>query len=138
MQGEDLIDASRGRRDRVLGLRRGVEAVGVCEARRWNRQLIGLALILVGSARAWEDIDTGNALAYVFVVGIAGLFVALLGLECAMVARAPAGRPRAPPRPASSRRDRPPCARCSRLGPPLAARPLTSASELTQSAGART
>src|SRR5262245_36900343 len=48
-------------------------------------QLIGLALILLGTARAWEDIDTGNALAYVFVAGIAGLFVALLVLEWAMV-----------------------------------------------------
>lgn len=45
-------------------------------------QLIGLALILVGTARAWEDVDTGNAPAYVFVVGIAALFVALLALEC--------------------------------------------------------
>lgn len=36
---------------------------------------------------------TGNALAYVFVVGIAGLFVALLALECATVARERAGGP---------------------------------------------
>ena len=35
-------------------------------------QLIGLALILLGTARAWEDVDTSNALAYVFVAGIAG------------------------------------------------------------------
>jgi hypothetical protein len=56
-------------------------------------QLIGLALILVGTARAWEDVDTGNGLAYVFVVGIAGLFVALLALECSMVARERAGGP---------------------------------------------
>jgi hypothetical protein len=55
-------------------------------------QLIGLALILVGTARAWEDVDTGNALAYVFVVGIAGLFAAVLALECTMVARERAGR----------------------------------------------
>jgi hypothetical protein len=70
-------------------------------------QLIGLALILVGTARAWEDVDTGNALANVFVVGIAGLFVALLALEFAMVARERAGRP--PARAAatvSSRHDR--------------------------------
>ena len=32
-------------------------------------QLIGLALILLGTARAWEDVDTSNALAYVFVAG---------------------------------------------------------------------
>ena len=38
---------------------------------------------------------TGNALAYLFVVGIAGLFVALLALECAMVARELAGKPSA-------------------------------------------
>jgi hypothetical protein len=44
-------------------------------------QLIGLALILIGTARAWEDIDTSNSLAYVFVGGLAALFVALLTLE---------------------------------------------------------
>jgi hypothetical protein len=54
-------------------------------------QLIGLVLILAGTARAWEDVDTGNALAYVFVAGLAGLFVALLALEWAMVARQRAG-----------------------------------------------
>ena len=50
-------------------------------------QLIGLALILLGTARAWEDVDTSNALAYVFAVGIAALFVTLLALECYMVSR---------------------------------------------------
>jgi hypothetical protein len=50
-------------------------------------QLIGLALILLATARAWEDVDTSNALAYVFVGGIAGLFVALLALEWHMTAR---------------------------------------------------
>ena len=53
-------------------------------------QLIGLALILLGTARAWEDIDTSNALAYVFVAGIVGLFVSLAALELYML-----GRPRA-------------------------------------------
>jgi hypothetical protein len=48
-------------------------------------QLVGLALILVGTARAWEDVDTSNALAYVFVAGIAGLFASLLALEWLMV-----------------------------------------------------
>src|SRR6478609_11382493 len=43
-------------------------------------QLIGLALILLGTARAWEDIDASNPLAYVFVAGIAALFVALATL----------------------------------------------------------
>jgi hypothetical protein len=50
-------------------------------------QLIGLALILLGTVRAWEDVDSNSALAFVFVAGIAGLFVALLALEWAMVAR---------------------------------------------------
>jgi hypothetical protein len=49
-------------------------------------QLIGLALILLGTARAWEDVDTSNALAHVFVAGIAALFAALLALECALLA----------------------------------------------------
>jgi hypothetical protein len=50
-------------------------------------QLIGLALILLGTARAWDDVDTSNALAYAFVAGLAALFVALLALETAMLAR---------------------------------------------------
>jgi hypothetical protein len=50
-------------------------------------QLIGLALILLATIRAWEDVDTSNALAYVFVIGIAGLFASLLALECYMLAR---------------------------------------------------
>ena len=43
-------------------------------------QLIGLALILVGTMRAWGDVDTSNAIAYLFLAGIAGLFVSLLAL----------------------------------------------------------
>jgi hypothetical protein len=50
-------------------------------------QLIGLALILLGTVRAWGDIDTSNGLAYVFVAGIAGLFVSLLALEWCMLER---------------------------------------------------
>jgi hypothetical protein len=49
--------------------------------------LIGLALILLGTIRAWEDIDTSNTLAYVFVAGIAGLFVSLAALELYMLSR---------------------------------------------------
>jgi hypothetical protein len=48
-------------------------------------QLIGLALILLGTARAWDAIDTGNALAYVFVAGLAALFALLAALEARMV-----------------------------------------------------
>ncbi len=58
-------------------------------------QLIGLALILLGTIRAWDDIDTSNPLAYAFVAGIAALFVALSALEWYML-----GRVRAGPRPA--------------------------------------
>jgi hypothetical protein len=54
-------------------------------------QLIGLALILIGTARAWEDVDTSNALASVYVAGIAGLFVTLLALELYMLRRQRAG-----------------------------------------------
>jgi hypothetical protein len=49
-------------------------------------------VLLLGTARAWQDVDTANALAYVFVAGIAGLFAALLAVECAMVARERANR----------------------------------------------
>jgi hypothetical protein len=55
-------------------------------------QLIGLALILLATARAWEDVDTSNALAYVFVIGIAGLFVALAALEWLMLRKSVARR----------------------------------------------
>ena len=71
----------------------GVTALAMGLDGRWSAiritlesQLIGLGLILVGTARAWEDVDTGNALAYAFVGGIAGLFVALLALEVSMLA----------------------------------------------------
>jgi hypothetical protein len=50
-------------------------------------QLIGLALILLGTIRAWEDVDTSNGLAYVFVAGIAGLLVSLSALEWYMLSR---------------------------------------------------
>jgi hypothetical protein len=50
-------------------------------------QLIGLALILLATARAWDDIDTSNALAFVFAAGIATLFAALLALAAYMLAQ---------------------------------------------------
>jgi peptidoglycan/LPS O-acetylase OafA/YrhL len=55
-------------------------------------QLIGLALILLATARAWGDVDTSNALAYVFVAAIAVLFATLLALESHMLAREHARR----------------------------------------------
>jgi hypothetical protein len=45
-----------------------------------HSQVIGLALILVAVARAWEDIDGSSALAYVLVCGLAALLLGLLAL----------------------------------------------------------
>jgi hypothetical protein len=44
-------------------------------------QVIGLALILVGAARAWSDFDTSNALTYVFVGGLGALLAGLVALD---------------------------------------------------------
>lgn len=68
-------------------------------------QLIGLALILLGTARAWEDVDTSNALAYVFVAAIAGLFASLLALEWHMLRRVTRNHVLRLPRHADSRSD---------------------------------
>jgi hypothetical protein len=52
-------------------------------------QLIGLALILLATARAWEQFDKSNALSYVFAGGIALLLVGLAALWSSMVLRRP-------------------------------------------------
>jgi putative effector of murein hydrolase LrgA (UPF0299 family) len=52
-------------------------------------QLIGLALILLATARAWEQFDKSNATTYVFAGGIALLFVALAALRSSMGLRRP-------------------------------------------------
>jgi hypothetical protein len=72
----------------------GVTALMMGLDRRWSAiritlesQLIGLALILLGTIRAWEGVDTSNALAFVFVAGITGLFISLLALELFMLGR---------------------------------------------------
>jgi len=44
-------------------------------------QAIGLALILLGAARAWDDFDTSSALSYVFVGGLGLLLAGLIALE---------------------------------------------------------
>ena len=46
-----------------------------------HSQVIGLVLILVAVARAWDDIDASNALSYVLVAGIATLLTGLLALD---------------------------------------------------------
>ena len=52
-------------------------------------QLIGLTLILLATARAWEQFDKSNALTYVFVGGIALLLAGLAALWSSMVLRRP-------------------------------------------------
>ena len=52
-------------------------------------QLIGLALILLATARAWEQFDKSNAITYVFAGGIAILLVGLAALWGSMVLRRP-------------------------------------------------
>ena len=52
-------------------------------------QLIGLALILLGTARAWEQFDKSNALTYVFAGGLALLLVGLATLWSSNVLRTP-------------------------------------------------
>ena len=57
-------------------------------------QLIGLALILLATARAWGQFDKSNALTYVFASGIVLLFIGLAALWISMgraVRRAPVG-----------------------------------------------
>ena len=74
----------------------GVTALMMALDGRWSAiritlesQLLGLALILLGTARAWSDIDTGNGLAFVFVGGLVALFLALAALEWRMVTAPP-------------------------------------------------
>jgi hypothetical protein len=50
-------------------------------------QLIGLALILLATARAWEQFDKSNALTYLFAGGIAVLLAGLAALWSSMVLR---------------------------------------------------
>jgi hypothetical protein len=52
-----------------------------------HNQLIGLALMLVAVVRAWTDFDQSNWLTWVFVSGIAAMFLGLLALDVAMDSR---------------------------------------------------
>lgn len=84
----------------------GVVALMMALDGRWSAiritlhsQVIGLALILVGSGRAWSDFDSRNPLTYAFLGGLALLLAGLvaLWLACrALVARravVPAAQP---------------------------------------------
>jgi hypothetical protein len=53
-------------------------------------QLIGLTLILLGTARSWAQFDKSNALTYVFAGGMALLLVGLAGLWSSKVRPQPA------------------------------------------------
>ena len=70
-------------------------------------QLIGLALILLATARAWEQFDQSNALTYVFAGGIALLFLGLATLWGSMALSPRAPRGSVPPWPSSGRAPRP-------------------------------
>ena len=66
----------------------GVVALMMALDRRWSAiritlhsQAIGLALILIGAARAWSDLDAANPLTYAFVGGLGLLLVGLMALD---------------------------------------------------------
>jgi hypothetical protein len=66
----------------------GVTAIMMGIDGRWSAiritlqsQLIGLALILLATVRAWDQFDTSDALTYVFVGGIALLLLSLAALH---------------------------------------------------------
>ena len=42
--------------------------------------LVATALLLVGVARAWDEIETGRAAAWIFLVGLVGMALAILAL----------------------------------------------------------
>ena len=79
----------------------GVVAIMMALDGRWSAiritlesQVLGIALILLGVIRAWDDFDTSNALTYVFVGGISLL---LAGLVALMVFMERVEHPRAAP-----------------------------------------
>jgi hypothetical protein len=81
----------------------GVTALMMGADGRWSAikitlesQLIGLALILLATARAWEQFDKSNALTYAFAGAIALLLVGLGTLWCSMALRRPRPRPTPP------------------------------------------
>jgi hypothetical protein len=54
-------------------------------------QGIGLGLILLGAARAWDDFDTARPTAWIFVAGIAALFAGVVSLRVVMESRRTVG-----------------------------------------------
>jgi hypothetical protein len=69
----------------------GVVALLMAIDGRWSAiritlhsQLIGLSLILLGTVRAWDDLDTSNAGTYLFVGGLGALLAGLVALDMYM------------------------------------------------------
>jgi hypothetical protein len=69
----------------------GVVALMMAIDGRWSAiritlesQLIGLALILLGVARAWDEFDRSSSVTYILVVGLAFLLAGLTGLAVYM------------------------------------------------------
>jgi len=65
----------------------GVVALGVAVDGRWSAaritlqsQMIGIALILLGVARAWAEFDTAKVTTWVFVGGLTGLLLVIGGV----------------------------------------------------------
>jgi hypothetical protein len=72
----------------------GVFGLGMAGDRRWSAarlalqsQALGIALILIGVARAWGDFDRTRPLTWAFVAGMAGLLLAIVALYAALEAR---------------------------------------------------
>jgi hypothetical protein len=71
----------------------GITALRMALDRRWSAikityesQVIGMALLLVGAARAWGDFRAGPAM-WLYLLAIAGLFATLLGMYLLMERR---------------------------------------------------
>jgi hypothetical protein len=72
----------------------GVFGLAIAADRRWSAarfalqsQALGIALILIGVARAWGDFDQSRPLTWGFVAGMVGLLIAIAALYIAMEAR---------------------------------------------------
>jgi hypothetical protein len=75
----------------------GIFGVTVARERRWSAvryaiqsQALGVALILLGVLLTWRELDTGNVLTWLLVMGMVGLLVVLAWLYVAYERRAQA------------------------------------------------
>lgn len=72
----------------------GVVGVAVAQDSRWSAwrillqsQMIGIALILIGAARAWNEFDTASWTTWAFTIGLALLLAWIAGLYITMETR---------------------------------------------------